>query len=456
MKKLAAGLLAIAALSAHAEDAQGIWSGIIADQVKVVLTVSRAAGGSWEATLASPTQGFSTKVEQFATDPTHISFAIAKFNASYQATWNEKDKAWTGTWTQGRTAPLILQRIDAAGVAALQPKRPQESAIASASAPYASVDIQFASAALQLAGSLTLPRGAGPWPAVVLVHGSGPNNRDEEIFGHKIFLVLADHLARQGIAVLRYDKRGVGKSSGDFKAATTMDFAADAQAAFAFLRSRPEIDGRRIGLVGHSEGGLIAPIVAAREPQLGFIVMMAGPGVRGELLMVEQLALGSESDGAALAKLAKERTMNQALFAAIVGERDREQARIKALGILEQGERDGLLPPGMAAKEAASFTSPWFHAFLSLEPGVALQAVRQPVLALNGALDRQVPSKLDLDAIRAALAHNPRAVVKELPKLNHLFQTATTGAGDEYAAIEETLAPSALAVMADWIRSQVQ
>lgn len=460
MKKIVAGLWALAALGAAspacAEDAQGLWSGAIGGALTVTLNVAKTAGDDWEATLSSPSQGASAKVERFATDATHISFAITSLNAIYQATWNEQAKAWTGKWTQGQSAPLNLQRTDAAAVAALQPKRPQEQAIAAAAAPYASEEVRFASATLQLAGSLTLPKGAGPWPAVVLVHGSGPNNRDQDIFGHKIFLVLADHLTRHGIAVLRYDKRGIGGSTGDYMSATTLDFAADAQAAVAFLRTRAGIDARRIGVIGHSEGGLVAPIVAAREPQLGFVVMMAGPGVRGELLMVEQRAMMAESEGVKAEAIDKERTMNRALFGAIAAEPDREQARLKAAAILEQGERDGLLAPGTAAATAKRYTTPWFHAFLGLEPSPPLRALRQPILVLNGELDRQVPARLDLDAIRAALANNPRAVVKELPKLNHLFQTATTGGGGEYVGIEETLAPSALALMTDWIRQQVR
>lgn len=462
MKKWVSGLWVVIAMSgalpAWAEDAQGQWSGTVGGQLTVVLDVSKTASGGWEATLSSPSQTFSTKVEQFATDSTHLSFTIPKFNASYQATWSEQSQAWTGTWTQGQKVPLNLQRIDSKAVAALQPRRPQVAAIAARVAPYVAQEVQFASSggALQLAGSLFVPKGAGPWPAVVLVHGSGPNNRDADIFGHKIFLVLADHLAHQGIAVLRYDKRGIGGSTGDYKTATTLDFADDAQAAVAFLRTRPEIDARHIGMVGHSEGGLIAPIVAARDTQLGFVVLMAGPGVRGEQLMVEQLALGAESEGTSADNIAKQRPIHRELFAAIIAERDPEQARAKAKAILEPGERDGVFAPGSSAVKAKVFTSPWFRAFLTLEPGPALQAMRQPVLALNGELDRQVPAKLDLDAIRVALANNPRAVVKELPKLNHLFQTATTGGPHEYAQIEETLAPSALTVISDWIRKQVQ
>jgi pimeloyl-ACP methyl ester carboxylesterase len=457
MKTFLGGLYVIVAMGlavpASAEDAQGQWSGVIAGQLTVVLDVSKSADGQWQATLASPSQSFSSQVEQLNTDATHLSFALPKLQASYQATWDEQAKAWTGTWTQGQKAPLTLKRVPAGAAAVTAPSRPQEKAIAAAVATYTSEEVRFASSAagVQLAGSLSVPKGAGPWPAVVLVHGSGPNTRDEEVFGHKIFLVLADHLARQGIAVLRYDKRGIGVSSGDYKIATTHDFADDAQAAVNFLRTRPEINARHLGIIGHSEGGLIAPMVAARDPQLGFVVLMAGPGVRGELLMVEQLAYHSEGD-----KAVKQRAMNQAMLAAIVAERDPEQARIKAQAILEQGERDDLVVQGAAALEAKTFTTPWFRTFLNLEPGPALRAMRQPVLALNGELDRQVPAKLDLDAMRIALANNSRAVVKELPKLNHLFQTATTGAPAEYGQIEETLAPSALAVMSDWIRSQVQ
>ncbi|GAB2839908.1 alpha/beta fold hydrolase [Pseudoduganella ginsengisoli] len=460
MRKLAGGLLAMAAIStvspAWAEDAQGHWHGTIAGTLAVVLDVSKTPAGVWEATLHSPSQAFSTKVSQFASDAAHLSFAIPKLGASYQAVWNDKDKVWAGTWTQGQQAPLNLTRTDAGAAAALQPRRPQETAIAAASAPYTSDEVQFGHAQWQLAGSLFVPKGAGPWPAVVLVHGSGPNNRDEDIFGHKIFLVLADHLARNGIAVLRYDKRGVGGSNGDYDTATTLDFAFDAQAAVAYLRTRPDINARHIGMIGHSEGGLIAPMVAARDPQLGFVVLMAGPGVRGDVLMAEQMARNAELDGLPPEAAARQRIANRALFAAIMAEHDPQRARSKATAMLEQGERDGLYVPGTAAMTAKSLTSPWFHTFLTLDPGVALKAMRQPVLALNGELDWQVPSRLDLDAMRAALANNPRAVVKELPRLNHLFQTATTGSGQEYAQIEETLAPSALEAITGWIQGQVR
>lgn len=462
MKKLIRGLWAMTAWAmiplAYAEDAQGQWSGAIAGQLTVVLDVTRADNGSLQATLASPTQGFAAKAEQLVADGTNLSFSIPQLRGGYQASWHESAQAWVGIWTQGEPTPLTLKRTDAAAVEALKPRRPQETAIAAATAPYTSQEVKFASAASgpQLAGTLLLPMGAGPWPAVVLVHGSGRLNRDADIFGHKIFLVLADHLARRGIAVLRYDKRGVHGSSGNYAAATSLDFADDAQGAVAFLRTRPEIDIRHIGMIGHSEGGLIAPVVAARDPAVAFVVMMASPGVRGEVLLVEQMALGAEAQGVSAGKVMAQRALNRELFAAIAAEHAPEQARSKAMTILEQAERDGLLSAGTAPDKANQFSSPWFLQFLTLEPAVALRAMRQPVLALNGELDRQVPAKLDLDAIRIALANNPHAAIKELPKLNHLFQTAMTGTVDEYARIEETLAPSALDVITTWVRQQVQ
>lgn len=458
MKSTLLGLLAaftLAASPAHAIDATGHWKGRIADSLNVHLEFARAADGKWEGKLAVPQQGFKTKVEQLDVGEEQLGFKLPLLNAGFTARWSEQDKAWIGTWSQnGQAVPLRLERTDAA---ALKPKRPQLEAIAARPPSYASVDVSFANAAggHKLAGSLTVPRGKGPFPAVVLVHGSGPLDRDETIREHKPFLVLADHLSRQGIAVLRYDKRGVGKSGGVYKDATTQDFATDAEAAVAFLRGRPEVDAKRIGMLGHSEGGMIAPMVAARDPSLAFVVMLAGPGMRGELLMVEQIALGTKAAGMPDEAVARERELNRAVFAAIVAEPQAALAGDKARRMMEEAERKGLLPAGTAAARAAVFASPWFHAFLRHEPGPALQSLRQPILVLNGERDLQVPAAMNLGAIRTALKANARAVVKELPALNHLFQTARTGAGSEYAEIEESIAPLALDTVSDWILATV-
>lgn len=301
----------MATTPAQAEDAQGYWSGSIAKSVFVIVQFNMPADGRWEGTLSVPRQGLVTAVENLMVTPGQVSFTLPRLNATYAARWNTGELAWSGTWTQGRTAPLILKRTSLQELDALKQKRPQEAAIATRTPTYRSSEVSFSNAAakVQLAGTLTVPQGKGPFPAVVLVHGSGSINRDGESFGHKPFLVLADYLSRQGIAVLRYDKRGIAKSSGNFQEATTLDLAADAEAAIQFLRGRADVDTGHIGIIGHSEGGLIAPLIASRDPALGFVVMLAGPGVRGDRLPVEQLALMAEARGAPKEAIAKERMM---------------------------------------------------------------------------------------------------------------------------------------------------
>jgi len=455
MKKLLASMAAVIAMTAHAEDAQGIWTGSIANSLQVTVKFDKTPEGKWEATLSVPAQNLVTRVDDVSVMPDRIGFALNKLRASYAATWNEQQQAWTGTWTQGQTVPLNLKRTTEE---AAKPKRPQEDAIAARPASYASTEVAFdnAAAKVKLAGTFTVPQGKGPFPAVVLVHGSGAIDRDGSVFGHKTLLVLADHLSRQGIAVLRYDKRGVGKSSGKLKEATTRDLAADAEAALRFLRGRPEVDSQRIGVVGHSEGGLVAPLLASRDASLAFVVMLAGPGVRGDRLLVEQQALLARARGVPEAAIEKDRAMNRALFAAMVEEPTLEAARTKAGLILAEAERKGDLPAGLGAAALERFGTPWFRELLAYEPAPVLQAVRQPILVLNGERDLQVPADLDLPPIRTALAGNPRAVVQEMPGLNHLFQTAQTGGTQEYGQIEETFAPAALDTIAGWIKTTVR
>ncbi|MEK7331226.1 MAG: alpha/beta fold hydrolase, partial [Candidatus Eisenbacteria bacterium] len=313
---------------------------------------------------------------------------------------------------------------------------------------------------IQLAGTLTLPRGAGPFPCALLITGSGPEDRDEAVFGHRPFLVLADHLTRQGIAVLRVDDRGVGGSTGRFSQATSEDFAGDVLAGIEFLKTRREIDRKRIGLIGHSEGGLIAPMVATRSKDVAFIVLMAGPGIPGDSTLMLQSAAIRRSVGASEASIAQEMGVSRRIYAQLrqgdsagVVRTARELVGLQVAGLPEE-QRSAVGDLDSAATAASrQLFGPWMRFFVTYDPRPALRRVRCPVLAINGEKDLQVLPKENLAAIETALkaGGNRDHTVKELPGLNHLFQTCTLCTIAEYMQLEETMAPAALEEMSEWI-----
>lgn len=318
--------------------------------------------------------------------------------------------------------------------------------------PYRTEDVSYANPAAEnrLAGTLTLPSEGGPFAAVLLITGSGQQDRNEELFGHKPFLVIADHLTRAGLAVLRVDDRGVGSSTGEVAGATSADFATDVSAGVDFLRARADIHPDRIGLLGHSEGGLIAPMVAVERGDIAFLVLLAGPGIPGDEILYLQAALLARASGAPEAAVAMNRTVQERLFAILREETDQQELRRKLQAALEAGGA------GSDSAQLEQVASPWFRYFVSYDPVPALRKVTCPVLALNGGLDLQVPPKENLGAIAAALEAGGNRVfeVKEYPGLNHLFQRAETGAVTEYGTIEETISPEVLADLAAWITKQ--
>lgn len=339
------------------------------------------------------------------------------------------------------------------------PKRPQHP---QKPYPYGEEDVTYENkpAGIKIAATLTLPRGKGRFPAVLLITGSGQQDRDETILGHKPFLVLADYLTRRGIAVLRADDRGIGgTSAGDLMNATTADFAQDVTVGVRYLKSRKEIDPKRIGLLGHSEGGIIAPIVAARNPRdVAFIVMLAGSGVTGEEVLYRQGELILKAEKQSEQIVAAQRKLQERMFAVIKNEKDRKLAEPKLREAAKSSFVDFPEPQRNALQasieaQVRMFNLPWTRYFVTYDPAIALRYVQCPVLALNGERDLQVPPKENLEAIAKALkaAGNKDVTVKLLPKLNHLFQTCETGALSEYARIEETMAPEALRLIADWI-----
>lgn len=303
-------------------------------------------------------------------------------------------------------------------------------------------------AGIKLAATLTIPAGKGPFPGVVLISGSGPMDRDEDLgdVGHKPFLVLADYLTRKGIIVLRADKRGVGKSEGRWDSHAN-DLATDAEAGVAFLRSRPEVNAQKIGLLGHSEGGIVASIVAARDSGIAFIIMLAGPGKSGPDSVAEQVRLIAEAGGAGYEEAEKMAAKYREILTITKTEKDKT--------VLEAELQDKL--GGLGGKSLIELlSSSWFRSLLEYNPASTLKSVGCPVLALNGEKDVQVPPKLHLPAIRKALeaGGNRNFEVIELPGLNHLFQTAQSGSPREYVTIEETMSPVALEKMAVWILNQ--
>jgi pimeloyl-ACP methyl ester carboxylesterase len=308
--------------------------------------------------------------------------------------------------------------------------------------------------------------GDGPFPAVLLISGSGPQDRNEEIMGHKPFLVLADYLTRRGIAVLRVDDRGVGGSTGKVGVSTIEDHVGDALAGIEFLKSRKEIDAGKIGLVGHSEGGLVAPAAAVKSPDVAFIVLLAGTGVRGDQIVYSQGELIAKSAGASADAIAKNTDLQRKLFAVLKETQDDEQAATQMREVVKAW-KEQLTDAERATfdkieqlldAQLKTFTNPWFRHFLAYDPKPVLEMVQCPVLAIVGELDLQVPPDENLPAIEAALkkAGNRDYTVKELPGLNHLFQAATTGSPLEYGQIEETFNPAALKVVGDWIAERTK
>jgi uncharacterized protein len=441
--------------SALAQGLAGDWVGQLNGSFKVRIHFERAGSGL-SGTLINPS-GNETVLDEITSDGARLHFAANKLNLSYDGVWSDEEKVWKGNLTFQQVYPLVLKRATAEDMAPAVHKRPQEDAIHAGPAPYVQREVHFdnLTAHNQLAGTLSLPSGEGRFPAVVLVSGTGHNTRDEDVWGHKVFLVLADALNRKGFAVLRYDKRGVGGSSGDYDAATTADFASDAEAAVAWLKTQPRIDARRIGVLGHSEGGIIAPAVAAADKSVAFVVMIAGPCIRGDRLFILQSAMTAKAYGAPDNYIARRKVFDQQLYNAILSAPSESAALDRAKALVAQGVADKLVDANEAESLLKDDTRPWERYFLAYDPAPTLARLTVPVLVLNGSLDVQVPAKENLAAAREALRNNSNAAVIELPGMNHLLQDAKTGAPSEYNDIEETMSPAALKLITVWLSRNV-
>lgn len=433
----------------------GIWQGTLkagGAELRLAFHVSEK-DGKYSATMDSIDQGVKNipvATTEFADNKLTLKIPVAKI--TFTGTLQADGKTIKGEFEQGMKFPMDLQRVDKVA----EVKRPQHP---KGPFPYHVEEVTFPSTAkdVKLAGTFTKPNGDGPFPAVILISGSGPQNRDEELMGHKPFLVLADHLTRKGVAVLRYDDRGAYKSTGDHATATTKDFADDAQGAVAWLKGRKEIN--KIGLMGHSEGGLIAPIVAASNPNVNFIILLAGPGLPGDVILAAQRELILKAGGANDELLKKVRVMFDKVIGAIKEGADKDKLLAITKEMNKQFTPEDLKTLGVEGTDKSNeqaieqLLTPWMKYFLAFDPRPTLKKVQCPVFALNGELDLQVPCQANLDAIAAALkaGGNKDVTTKAFPKLNHLFQTSTTGHPKEYAQIEETFAPVALDAITQWI-----
>ena len=456
----------VVAAQVPAHNVEGNWLGTLdigGAKLRLVLKIQKSEN-TYAAKFDSLDQGATDlPVDSITLDGNKLTFAAAKFGVNYEGTLNEAGDEISGTFKQGESSlPLVFKRT------AETPKlnRPQDP---KKPYPYDEEEVSYRNEKdnIKIAGTLTVPRGSGPYPAVLLITGSGAQDRNETIAGHRPFLVLADHLARNGIAVLRVDDRGVGGTERGSPSATSENFAEDVLAGVKFLKQRKEVVPKMIGLVGHSEGGMIAPMAAARNNDVAFIVLLAGPGQRGEDIIYIQLEMVQKAQGTHVDTIRHTIALSKKVNAIVKTETDakRIEERIneeiaaydRTLGDLQKK----LFEPAAGNLKTLfpMFKTPWYRYFIAYDPQPVLKNVKVPVLALNGELDLQVAAKENLDLIGAALkaGGNTDVTLKAFPKLNHLFQTSQTGSVTEYGQIEETMSPEVLKTVSDWIlRKTVQ
>ncbi|WP_280500306.1 alpha/beta hydrolase family protein [Nocardia farcinica] len=446
---LVAVLVAVAACSSGSEapdQVSGAWHGMI-EVPGQPLAVGIDVTGPDSATIDIPAQGIDgLALRDVRTAPGDVGFVLPGIpgEPTFKGALDREKDRITGDFTQfGQSVPLTLEPGELA-----PPNRPQEP---KPPLPYRAEEVTFRSGEITVAGTLTRPEGAGPFPAVVLITGSGAQNRDEEIAGHKPFLLLADTLTRAGYAVLRTDDRGVGGTGGDLETSNYDDLADDAAAGIAYLRGRPDIAPDRIGLLGHSEGGYLAPLVAARpDSGVAFAILMAGPAVPGGDALIEQTRAILAASGVPAEEIDKQ-VSDTTEMVGLLRAGDIEGAR----AVFQR--RMAQLPPEMreSMTEADNPITPYYAAFVAYDPAPALAALRVPVFAFFGEKDLQVLPGQNEGPARQLLAAGPDATVRVFPGLNHLMQPTATGAIDEYSTIETTIAPEVLTAVTEWLTDRV-
>ncbi len=423
--------------------------------LRLILHISTTKYGTSAKVDAPDSMDMNVPVSELTKDGDSIGYKIAAVNGVFAGTLTHADTI-TGLWTVPNKDDITITFVRSAKTDApaehLRPQVPTEPF------GYFVEDVTYENAqakGVTLAGTLTLPEGEGPFPAAILISGSGSQDRNETVFGHQPFLVLADHLTKQGIAVLRYDDRGIAESTGDYYAATSADFATDANAAAAYLMTRSEINHSAIGFVGHSEGGLIAPLAIHDNNTIAYMVMLAGPGTSSLQIARSQNRLLAQSQGTSEEEIAKSEKINTAITKVIAESKTTEEAKTQIRAILTPETMETMsINESQVKMIIAQSTTPWIRYFMGYDPANFVPQITIPILALNGELDMQVPAKENLAGLSNLLKNHPDATITELKGLNHLFQHAKTGAIGEYNDIEETFSPEAMQLIADWINER--
>ncbi len=441
----------------------GDWNGAIEIQgttLRLVYHISET-DGVYSSTLDSPDQGaFGIAMDETVVNENEIMISMEKMKMKTTGTFDEVSNTIKGNFNQGPlNLPLTLTREEIAKKEKVRYQNPK-------SIDYVQEEVKFKNnnGGHFLAGTLTIPKSGKFEKVAILVSGSGPQNRNEELLGHKPFLVLSDFLTRNGIAVLRYDDRGIADSEGDFSTATSEDLAQDAEAALMYLKSRGDTKNKKFGIIGHSEGGMIAPMVASRN-ELDYIVLLAGPGIEINQLLAEQSKAILKASGMPDEEIQFSLTVSEMVFQymkdnSLLSNEDLTVGLTKILKKefenLPQKQKEEISDiDAEIKKQVDGVTGEWFKYFINFSPSVYLKQVKCPVLAINGSNDLQVLPKSNLAGIESALkaGGNTHFTIKELPGLNHLFQQSETGSPSEYGSIEETFNEEALKIVADWVNN---
>ncbi|QFT54477.1 S9 family peptidase [Microbulbifer sp. THAF38] len=455
---LATGLISANAMAGGIE---GSWRSVAQingeRNVPIVIHLDEV-NGEWTGTLDSPSlRKEGLEVSMLEIQDNSITFEVEDLQISYKGAYSEATDLMFGAVHQNVASPMNFSRTSesARNRPNNRPQTPQ------GPFPYTIEEVSFKNAATNniISGTLTKPK-SNIKATAVLISGSGPQDRDETLFGHKPFAIIADHLTRQGYAIFRYDDRGIGGSSGDFSAATSEDFANDTSAAVDFLNSRKDLPKGKVGLIGHSEGGMIAPMVASSRDDIAFSILLAGPGVKIPELIIDQWNRDRRFKGVPEEKLQKLSHLDKKIFdkLGMLGLKESINGEIEEL-LYESVKLEGVKAEELDVQVEQlknQYSTPWFRYFLKFNPEPYLEKTKSPLLALIGSLDFQVDAKMNLNNIQSVLSNAGHKDFKtiELEKMNHLFQTAGNGSFSEYAEIEESFSPRALNIMSLWLNER--